>query len=59
MTVIEEEEEEQTLIFSPAEEGEHSEEWIKIFSQEDEKEITATLKPTKEEEENNMEFVGL
>jgi hypothetical protein len=64
-TVKEEEEEgEKTLMSIPAEEKEHSEEWLKIFSQEAEKETAAALKLTTEEEEeeeeaNNMGFADL
>jgi hypothetical protein len=42
-TVKEEEEKEQTLMFSPAEGEEHSTELLKIFSQEVEQEMTAAL----------------
>jgi hypothetical protein len=38
-----EEEVEQTLMFSQEEEDEHSTEWLKIFSQEAETEMTAAL----------------
>jgi hypothetical protein len=59
-----EEEMEQTLMFSQGEEEEHSTEWLKIFSQEAEQEITAVLEAAEEEEEeeeeaDNMDFVGL
>jgi hypothetical protein len=52
------EELDQTLMSTPAEGGEHSE-LPKIFSQEAEIEITATLKLAKEEETGNMDFVDL
>jgi hypothetical protein len=38
---------------------EHSTEWLKIFSQEAETEMTATLKPAAEEEADNTDFVDL
>jgi hypothetical protein len=57
---IMEEEMEQTLMFTQGEKEEHSKEWLKNFSQEDETEITAVLEATEEEEEmDSMEFVGL
>jgi hypothetical protein len=46
-------------MFSLVEEGEHSEEWLKIFSQKAEKEMTAVLEPTAEEEADSMNFVDL
>jgi hypothetical protein len=58
-TVKEEEEKEQTLMFSPAEEEEHSTELLKIFSQEDEQEMTAALESAAEEEADNIDFVDL
>jgi hypothetical protein len=54
-----EEEVEQTLMFSQGEKEEHSKEWLKIFSQEAEQEMTAALKPAAEEEADNMDFVDL
>jgi hypothetical protein len=38
---------------------EHSTELLKIFSQEAEREITATLEPAAEEEADNIDFVEL
>jgi hypothetical protein len=55
----EEEEMEHTLMSTPAEGEEHSEEWLKFFSQEVEIEMTATLEPTIEEEADNMDFADL
>jgi hypothetical protein len=48
-----EEEVEQTLMFSQGEKDERSTEWLKIFSQEAETEMTAALKPAAEEEADN------
>jgi hypothetical protein len=45
-------------MFSPAEGEEHSR-IAQIFSQEAEQEMTAALKPTEEEEADNMDFVDL
>jgi hypothetical protein len=59
VTVIEEEEKEQTLMSTPAEGEEHSEELLKIFSQEVEQEMTAALELAAEEEADNMDFVDL
>jgi hypothetical protein len=50
---------EQTLMSTPAEGEENSEEWLKIFSQEAEQEMTVALKPAAEEETDNMDFVDL
>jgi hypothetical protein len=55
----EEEEMEQTLMSTPAEGEEHSEEWLKIFSQEAETEMTATLEPAAERETDNIDLVDL
>jgi hypothetical protein len=55
----EEEEMEQTLMSTPAEGEEHSEELLKIFSQEAEQEMTAALEPAAEEEADNIDFVDL
>jgi hypothetical protein len=58
---VKEEEVEQTLMFSQGEGDENSEEWLKIFSQEAEKEITVVLEAAEEEEEeeeaNNIDFL--
>jgi hypothetical protein len=59
VTVIEEEEKEQTLTFSPTEGEGHSAELLKIFSQEAEQEMTAALELEVEEEADNMDFVDL
>jgi hypothetical protein len=50
---------EQTLMFSPAGEEEHSTEMLKIFSQEAEQEMTVALKPAAEEEVDIMYFVDM
>jgi hypothetical protein len=53
---------EQTLMFAQGEGDEHSEEWLKIFSQEAGKEITAAWELATEEEEeevDNMDFADL
>jgi hypothetical protein len=55
----EEEEMEQTLMSTPAEGEEHSEEWPKFFSQEAETEMTAALEPAAAEETDNMDFADL
>jgi hypothetical protein len=55
----EEEEMEQTLMSTPAEGDEHSVELLKIFSQEAEKEMTASLEPIAEKEAYNMDFFDL
>jgi hypothetical protein len=55
----EEEEMEQTLMSTPTEGEEHSEEWLKIFSQEAETEMTAALEPAAERETDNMDLVDL
>jgi hypothetical protein len=58
--IVIKEEKEQMLMFSQVDEKEHhSKEWIKIFSQEVEQEITAELKPTTEKEADNIDFVNL
>jgi hypothetical protein len=58
-----EEEGDKTLMSIPArEKDEHSKEWLKIFSQEAEKEMTAALElaaEEEEEEEDNIDFVDL
>jgi hypothetical protein len=59
MTVIDEEEEDQTLTFAQAEGDENSVELLEIFSQEAEWEMVAVLELTEEEEEYNMDFVDL
>jgi len=59
MTIIDEEEEDQTLTFAQAEGDENSVELLEIFSQEVEWEMVAVLELTKEEEEYNMDFVDL
>jgi hypothetical protein len=52
------EEVEKTLTFSQGDEGdEHSEEWLKIFSQEAEKEMTAALELAAEEDEHSLEWL--
>jgi hypothetical protein len=43
----------------PKEKKEHSTEFLKIFSQEAEIEMTATLESATEEEADNMDFVDL
>jgi hypothetical protein len=58
-TVKENEKMEQTLMFSQGEEEEHLAELLKIFSQEVETEMTATLESAIEEEEENMDFFDL
>jgi hypothetical protein len=40
-------------------EGVHSDEWLKICSQEAKQEMTVALEPAAEEETNNMDFVDL
>jgi hypothetical protein len=50
------EEMDQTLMSTPAEVAEHSEELPKIFNQEVETEMNAVLKPAKEEETGSMDF---
>jgi hypothetical protein len=52
-------EKEETSEFEPTEGDEHSKEWLKIFSQETEQEMTAALEPTAEEEADNIEFADL
>jgi hypothetical protein len=47
---------EQTLMSTPTEGEEHSEELLKIFSQEVEQEMTAALEPAAEEEADSMDF---
>jgi hypothetical protein len=60
VTIMEEEENmEQTLMFSPTEGYENLEEWLKIFSQEAGKEMTATLELAAGEEVNGIDFAGL
>jgi hypothetical protein len=59
VTVIEEEDKEQTLAFSPTEGEEHSAELLKIFSQEDEQEMTTALELAAEEEADKMDFIDL
>jgi hypothetical protein len=44
---------------SQGEEEEHSTEWLKIFSQEAETEMTVALELAEEEEEDNIDFVDL
>jgi hypothetical protein len=56
---VKEEEMEQTLMSTPAEGEEHSAEFLKIFSQEAEQEMTVALELTEEEEADIMEFVDL
>jgi hypothetical protein len=47
-------------MFSQGDEGdEHSEEWIKVFSQEDEKEMTAALELAVEEDENSLGWLEI
>jgi pyruvate-formate lyase-activating enzyme len=46
-------------MFSPAEGDENSEEWLKIFSQEAGKEMTATLELVAGEEADDIDFAGL
>jgi hypothetical protein len=46
---------EKTLMFSQEKGNEHSEEWLNIFSQEDEKETVAALKLTTRKEEENVD----
>jgi hypothetical protein len=58
-TIKEEEEVEQTLMFSQGEEEEHSAKLLKIFSQEVETEMTAALEFATKEEADNMDFVDL
>jgi hypothetical protein len=58
-TVKEEEEVEQTLMFSQGEEEEHSTELLKIFSEEFETEMTAALESATEEEADSMDFADL
>jgi hypothetical protein len=58
-SIKEEEEKENTLMFSPTEGKEHSTKFLKIFIQETEQEMTATLKPTIEGEVDNMDFTEL
>jgi hypothetical protein len=50
---------EQTSKATQAEEDEHSEEWLNIFSQEAEKTAALELAIEKEEEVDNMSFVDL
>jgi hypothetical protein len=60
VTIMEEEKNmEQTLMFSTTEGDENSEEWLKIFSQEAGKEMTATLELAAKEEADGIDFVGL
>jgi hypothetical protein len=58
VTIIEEEEKEQTLTFAPTEGEEHSVELLKIFCQEAEQEMTAALELAEEEEaeSDSMDF---
>jgi hypothetical protein len=44
---------------TPTEGDEHSREWLKIFSQEAEQEMSIALESTTEEETNSMDFVEL
>jgi hypothetical protein len=50
---------EQTLMSTPTEGDEHSTTLLKIFSQEVETEMIATLEPIAEEEADNMDFSDL
>jgi hypothetical protein len=54
---------EQTLMSTPTEGDEHSEEWLKIFSQEAEQGTTAALEAAEEESEeeeaDDIDFVDL
>ena len=58
-TVKEEEEMEQTLMFSQGEEEENSTDLLKIFSQEAETEMIVALESAIEEEADGMDFVDL
>ena len=44
---------------TPTEGYDNSKEWLKMFSHEAEHEMTATLKPTAEEEAESMDFADL
>jgi hypothetical protein len=57
--VKKEEEMEQTLMFSPVGEEEHSTKMLKIFSHKAKQEMTVALKLAAEEEADNMDFVHL
>jgi hypothetical protein len=54
-----EEEVEQTLLFSQGAKDKHSTRLLKIFNQEDEAEMTTTLKPIAERELYIIDFIGL
>jgi hypothetical protein len=58
-TIKEEEERENTMMYSPTEGEEHSTKLLKSFTQEAKQEMTATLKPTTEGEIDNMDFTKL
>jgi hypothetical protein len=54
------EEVEETLMFAQGDEGdEHSKEWLEVFSQEAEREMTTTLELAAEEDEHSLEWLEI